>query len=302
MEKIVVQDLRKSYGQVQALQGVSFSIQEGEIFGLLGPNGAGKTTTVEIIEGLRKGDGGEVLIDGRPVRPGLDDELKQQIGVQLQETNFPDKIRVRELLNLYGGYYRLPLPVGDLQRSVGLEDKAGSYVEKLSGGQKRRLSLAVALVNDPQLVFLDEPTTGLDPQARRRLWDLIEEMKVGGRTVLLTTHYIEEAEFLCDQVGIIDLGRLIALDSPQNLIRDSGLESAVTLNYESDLNLDALKTLEGIEALTDLHQGKIRVRTKDVNSLLKQLFEQFANLSIDRLERPDLEDVFLVLTGRELRE
>jgi len=302
MSKIVIRDLRKSYGPVQALKGLSFSIEEGEIFGLLGPNGAGKTTTVEIIEGLRKPDSGEVLIDSRPVKPGLDDELKQKMGVQLQEAHFPDKIKVWELLDLYGSYYRRALPVGELLELVGLEGKAKSYIEKLSGGQRRRLSLAVALVNDPELVFLDEPTTGLDPQARRRLWGLIGGMKAQGRTVVLTTHYIEEAEALCDRVGIIDLGELIALDTPESLIKNSGLESAVTLSCDGGIDLALLQAMEGVRALKEQDERRVRVEVADVNRFLRELFRKFEDVTIERLERPNLEDVFLALTGKELRE
>lgn len=302
MDKIVVRELWKNYGEVQALKGVSFAIAEGEIFGLLGPNGAGKTTTVEIIEGLREPDGGEVLIDGRPVRPGLNGELKERMGVQLQEAQFYDKIRVWELLDLFGSYHRRALPVRELLELVGLEDKARSYVEKLSGGQKRRLSLAVALVNDPELVFLDEPTTGLDPQARRRLWELIKRMKAQNRTVLLTTHYIEEAESLCDRVGIIDLGELIALDTPQSLIQGSGLENAVTLIHDGQLDLEALRSTAAVQALKVEGERRVRVQTADVNLFLKELFTRFDHVSIERLERPNLEDVFLALTGKELRE
>jgi ABC-2 type transport system ATP-binding protein len=301
-EKVVVRELWKSYGQVQALKGISFSIAEGEIFGLLGPNGAGKTTTVEIIEGLRRPDKGEVLIDGQLVKPGLSPELKQRIGVQLQEAQFYDKIRVWELLDLFGSYHRRALPVKELLELVGLEDKARSYVEQLSGGQKRRLSLAAALVNDPELIFLDEPTTGLDPQARRRLWELIAQMKAQRRTVLLTTHYIEEAEFLCDRVGIIDLGELIALGTPEDLIRTSGLESAVTLSYAGELDLEGLKALPGVQAIKPLDRQRVRVETADVNLFLQELFQKFDDLTIERLERPNLEDVFLALTGKELRE
>ena len=305
MEKIVVHELRKSYGAVQALRGVSFTVREGEVFGLLGPNGAGKTTTVEIIEGLRKQDSGEVLIDGRRVRPGLDDELKRKLGVQLQEARFPDKLKVRELLGLYTSYYRRPsAAVGELLELVGLTEKAGSLIEKLSGGQKRRLSLAVALAGDPELVFLDEPTTGLDPQGRRQLWELIRAMKAQGRTVILTTHYIEEAEALCDRVGIIDLGELIALGPPQDLIEESGLESTVTLRYDHDgeLDLEALRGLPGVRALKEQDEGRLRVETTDVDRFLRELFRRFPEVEIERLQRPNLEDVFLALTGRELRE
>jgi ABC-2 type transport system ATP-binding protein len=302
MEKIIVRELRKSYGEVQALKGISFSIEEGEIFGLLGPNGAGKTTTIEIIEGLREQDRGEVLIDGYPVETGLDNGLKQRMGIQLQEAHFPDKIRVWELLDLYGSYYRRALPVKELLKLVGLEGKAKSFIEELSGGQKRRLSLAVALVNDPELVFLDEPTTGLDPQARRRLWELIREMKSQGRTVVLTTHYIEEAESLCDRVGIIDLGELIALDTPESLIKNSGLESAVMLSYDGELDLELLQTMGGVQALKEQDERRIRVEVADVNRFLRELFREFDNVTIERLERPNLEDVFLALTGKELRE
>ncbi|MCR4403863.1 MAG: ABC transporter ATP-binding protein [Candidatus Acetothermia bacterium] len=301
-EKVTARGLWKSYGEVRALKGISFSIEEGEIFGLLGPNGAGKTTAVEIIEGLRRADSGEVIIDGERVRPGLNPEMKQKMGVQLQEAQFYDKIKVWELLDLFGSYHRRALPVRELLELVGLEDKANSHVEKLSGGQKRRLSLAAALVNDPELVFLDEPTTGLDPQARRRLWDLIKEMKAQRRTVLLTTHYIEEAESLCDRVGIIDLGQMVALDTPENLIRNSGLESAVTLSYAGELDLDGLKALAAVRALKPSDRQRVRVESTDVNLFLRELFRRFDDVAIERLERPNLEDVFLALTGKELRE
>ena len=214
---IDVRGLRKSYGSTRAVSGISFSVEKGEIFGLLGPNGAGKTTTVEILEGLRAADGGSAIVAGVDVRADPAG-VKDRIGVQLQSSAFPEHYTAREMVELFGIFYERRVDARALLRAVGLEDRADQMAEKLSGGQKQRLSIAVALVNDPQVLFLDEPTTGLDPQARRNLWELVREIRSRGTTVVLTTHYMDEAEVLCDRVAIMDAGRILQLDSPRALI------------------------------------------------------------------------------------
>ncbi len=214
---IEVRDLRKSYGSVGAVRGISFEVGRGEVFGLLGPNGAGKTTTVEILEGLRSADGGTAVVAGVDVRRDPSG-VKDRIGVQLQSSAFPEHFTAKEMVELFAVFYRRRVDALALLRAVGLEDRAGQMAEKLSGGQRQRLSIAVAMVNDPQVLFLDEPTTGLDPQARRNLWDLVREIKARGTTVLLTTHYMDEAEVLCDRVAIMDGGRILELDTPRALI------------------------------------------------------------------------------------
>jgi ABC-2 type transport system ATP-binding protein len=222
---VEVTNLTKRYDDLVAVNDVSFNIEKGEIFGLLGPNGAGKTTTVEMIEGLRQSDDGAIRVCGLDVSKRLD-RVKEIIGVQLQSTTIYDKIRVGEAIDLFGSYYQKTLPTTEVLDKVSLSDKKDSFVEALSGGQKQRLAIALAMVNDPEILFLDEPTTGLDPQARRNVWDIIEGLKEKGKTIVLTTHYMEEAERLCDRVGIMDMGRIIALDTPKDLIAKQNLESA----------------------------------------------------------------------------
>ena len=214
---ISVRDLVKRYGDLEAVRGISFEVQEGEIFGLLGPNGAGKTTTVEILEGLRNADGGSAVVAGIDVvhQPQA---VKDRIGVQLQSSAFPENFTAREVIDLFALFYSRTVDAMAILRSVDLADKAKSMPDKMSGGQRQRLSIAVATVNEPRVLFLDEPTTGLDPQARRNLWDLIRSIRDRGTTVLLTTHYLDEAEVLCDRVAIMDGGRIIALDSPRALV------------------------------------------------------------------------------------
>ena len=214
---VSVRDLRKSYGQIKAVDGVSFDVEEREVFGLLGPNGAGKTTTVEILEGLRSADDGTAMVAGVDVRKDPNG-VKERIGVQLQESAFPENFLAREIVDLFALFYGKRVDAMALLRSVGLEDKAKQKQEKLSGGQRQRLSIAVALVNEPRVLFLDEPTTGLDPQARRNLWELVRAIRARGTTVFLTTHYLDEAEALCDRVAIMDGGHIVALDSPPALI------------------------------------------------------------------------------------
>lgn len=217
--QIVVKGLRKKYGNKTVVKGVSFSVKKGEIFGILGPNGAGKTTTLEMIETMRPIDGGSATIDGIDVESSPE-KIKQIIGVQPQTPSFEEKTKLTELIEFFAASYGEKVHPRHFLRSVQLEDKANSYVENLSGGQKQRFSIAAALVHDPIVFFLDEPTTGLDPQARRNLWDMIKEIRSRGVTVVMTTHYMEEAEVLCDRVAIMDNGKIIALDTPKKLVKD----------------------------------------------------------------------------------
>ena len=234
---IEVRDLRKSYGDLEAVAGVSFSVAQGEVFGILGPNGAGKTTTVEILEGMRPPDGGAAFVNGIDVQRDPQ-RVKSVIGVQLQSSVFFDKLNLVEILKVFGSFYGRKVDAAALLEQVGLEDKAKSVFTKLSGGQKQRFSIAAALVNDPLVLFLDEPTTGLDPQARRHAWDLVKGFKSEGRTILLTTHYMDEAEELCDRIAIMDDGRIIALDAPDALI-DSLLERGFSKEHvERSANLE----------------------------------------------------------------
>jgi ABC-2 type transport system ATP-binding protein len=214
---VSVRDLRKSYGKIEAVRGVSFDVAEGEVFGLLGPNGAGKTTTVEILEGLRKADAGTAIVDGIDVskHPA---KAKERVGVQLQQSSFPENFTARETVELFALCYDVKVDPAALLAQVDLADRAGQRQEKLSGGQRQRLSIAAALVNRPRVLFLDEPTTGLDPQARRNLWELVRKIRDAGTTVFLTTHYMDEAEVLCDRVAVMDAGRIIAMDAPAALI------------------------------------------------------------------------------------
>ncbi len=214
---VSVADLRKSYGKIEAVRGISFDVAEGEVFGLLGPNGAGKTTTVEILEGLRKADGGSAVVDGIDVskEPA---KAKERVGVQLQQSSFPENFTAKETVELFALCYDVKVDAKALLGQVDLADRAGQRQEKLSGGQRQRLSIAAALVNRPRVLFLDEPTTGLDPQARRNLWELVRRIRESGTTVFLTTHYMDEAEVLCDRVAVMDSGRIIAMDAPSALI------------------------------------------------------------------------------------
>jgi ABC-2 type transport system ATP-binding protein len=217
MPIVQVADLKKRYGDIEAVRGITFDVEQGEVFALLGPNGAGKTTTVEILEGLRVADSGSAMVAGVNVRKDPSG-VKERIGVQLQQSAFPENFLTQEIVELFALFYGRRVDARALLRAVGLEDRARQKQEKLSGGQRQRLSIAVAMVNEPQVLFLDEPTTGLDPQARRNLWDLVRAIRERGTTVFLTTHYLEEAEVLCDRVAIMDAGQIIAIDSPRALI------------------------------------------------------------------------------------
>jgi len=301
---IQVENLRKTYGDLIAVNDVSFGIAKGEVFGLLGPNGAGKTTTLEIMEGLRTADSGRVRIAGFEL-PRQIQKLKQIIGVQLQATSLYDRIKVDEVLDIFGSCYHTAIGVGDLLRLVSLEEKQKAYVKDLSGGQMQRLALALALVNDPELVFLDEPTTGLDPQARQNVWSIIERMKAEGRTVILTTHYMEEAERLADRVAIIDYGKIVALDTPAALIRLLDAGGKIECSISGPLVLDELQEDLEISKIKS-ENGRLSFNVKDTKQAvvaLMSLAEQ-AHVTIEDLHigRPNLEDVFLHLTGRRLRE
>jgi ABC-2 type transport system ATP-binding protein len=301
---IEVENLTKRYGDVQALRGVSFTVQEGEVFGLLGPNGAGKTSTVEILEGLRSSDGGRVSVCGLdPRRSG--DAFKQKIGAVLQATALPDKIRVEEALNLFGSFYHQHRNSESLLKRFGLEEKRRSFFSQLSGGQKQRLALAMSLVNEPSVVFLDEPTAGLDPQVRREIYDIVEELKKERKTILLTTHYIEEAERLCDRVAIVDQGLVVAQGTPRELKQDSAGTSRIEVRLARPEPDGALGTLEGVadcrfsDGIYILHSRKV---PQTIVSLVKHLEAEGNELASLEIATPTLEDVFLELTGRRLRD
>jgi ABC-2 type transport system ATP-binding protein len=301
---VIVRDLRKRYGQVEAASGVSFEIQEGEIFGLLGPNGAGKTTTVECIVGLREPDEGQIEICGIDARRRPQD-VKEKIGAALQTTALQDKISPREALRLFGALYRDRAEPQQLLDRFALAEKADAPFDSLSGGQRQRLALALAFVNKPELVFLDEPTAGLDPRSRRELHEEIARMKRDGHTVLLTTHYIEEAERLCDRVAIIDRGRIIATAAPRELIARSRATPSVTLVTTRPIDCDPLASLPGIQDLV-CDGVSVRFRSRHVASTLTELMRRLDTQGVELAElhllRATLEDVFLELTGTTLQD
>lgn len=304
---IEVKSLSKIYGDLKAVDSVSFQVKAGEIFGILGPNGAGKTTTLEMIEGLRRPDGGEVLIKGLPVWPNPGG-TKELIGVQLQTTALFDYLTVREMLALFGSFYRRVLTrekIDELLSSVSLTNKGKARVNELSGGQQQRLSISLALVNDPEVVFLDEPTTGLDPQARRRLWDVIEEINALGKTIVLTTHYMEEAEVLCDRIAIMDNGHVIEIDTPKNLVDGLGAETKITFQSNKELSLEDIKTATQASQISKpddhyvLYTKNVQTSIIGLLSMAEKLENAINNLSI---AGANLEDVFLHHTGKGLRE
>jgi ABC-2 type transport system ATP-binding protein len=303
---ISVRDLRKSYGPVHAVDGVSFEVEQGEFFGILGPNGAGKTTTLEIIEGLREPDGGEVVVLGKHPWP-RDPSLLPQIGVQLQASSFFELLTAREQLRTFASLYGVSADRADaMLEVVGLEDQAGTRTEKLSGGQAQRLSIACALVHNPELMFLDEPTGALDPQARRNLWDLLRKISAEGRTVVLTTHHMDEAEVLCNRVAIMDHGKILQIGPPAALIRQ--LDQPLRISVESGLlsagEARALAVADGdrmaaADAVTD-DGVSLTIATHDPKAVLAGLAERNALTGL-RVSGATLEDVFLELTGREYR-
>jgi ABC-2 type transport system ATP-binding protein len=301
---IEVNNLTKRYGDVEALRGVSFAVNEGEVFGLLGPNGAGKTSTVEILEGLRTPDSGSVSVCGLdPQTSGA--EFKYVIGAALQATALPDKMRVHEALDLFGSFYPKRRGTQELLGRFGLEEKRNAFYSQLSGGQKQRLALAMALVNDPRVVFLDEPTAGLDPQVRHEIYDIIEELKKGKRTVLITTHYIEEAERLFDMVAIVDHGKVIALGTPRELKQRSAAVTRITVRMAKPETNGELSKLEGVAECRSEADDYLLYSTRvprTIVALVKHLEEQNNELVSLEISTPTLEDIFLELTGRRLRD
>ncbi len=303
---VCVRGLRKAYSDVVAVDGLDLEVRQGECFGLLGPNGAGKTTTIEICEGLTAPDAGTVELLGLRWENDAA-ELRQRLGVQLQETQLSEKLTVEETLRLFHSFYRSGPPVSEVIAMVQLEEKRGSRVGGLSGGQKQRLALACALVGDPDLLFLDEPTTGLDPQARRQLWDLIERFKTEGRTIILTTHYMDEAERLCDRVAVMDHGKVIALGTPRELIASIVAEHMVEFAVEegvAPLDLALFEKLDGVRVARS-ENGGYELQVTELHRAVPALFGELARLRIPlaelRTHSATLEDVFVSLTGRHLR-
>ncbi|MCM2254245.1 MAG: ABC transporter ATP-binding protein [Vicinamibacteria bacterium] len=299
--------LVKRYGSVVAVDGLDLEVHLGECFGMLGPNGAGKTTTIEILEGLNAPDAGEVLVLGEQwLGDGL--ALRARLGIQLQETKYPEKLKVGETLALFRSFYPRGLSVDEALAIVALQEKAGAYVRNLSGGQRQRLSLACALVGDPELVFLDEPTTGLDPQSRRQAWEIVEDLKRRGRTILLTTHYMEEAARLCDRVAIVDRGKVIAIGSPRELIASLGAEHVVEFAVDAtdwapeDGALAALPSVLGVAREDGAWRLSVREVHRAVPALLAALAEHGHEPSQLNVHSATLEDVFVHLTGRTLRD
>jgi ABC-2 type transport system ATP-binding protein len=324
-----IRALKKAFADVQAVDGIDLEVAKGECFGLLGPNGAGKTTTIEICEGLTAADEGTVELLGLNWKTGAD-ELRQRIGIQLQETQFPDKMTVEETLRLFRSFYRSGITVDESIKLAQLEEKRKARVGGLSGGQKQRLAMATALVGDPELLFLDEPTTGLDPQARRHLWDLVEELKRAGRTIILTTHYIEEAEQLCDRVAIMDHGKVIALGTPNELIAKECSEDIVEFAVNSlapksegpgappfppkqsldgaprdVVDVEALKAIPGVQSHR-VDEGVHQLSVSELHTTVPRIFAaieaQGLHLSEFKTHSATLEDVFVRLTGRNLRD
>ena len=301
---LAVRGLRKAYGDVVAVDGIDLAARPGECFGLLGPNGAGKTTTIEICEGLLAPDAGSVEVLG--LRWETDAaQLRQRLGVQLQETQLAEKLTVEETVRLFRSFYHNGPSVGEVIGMVQLEEKSRARVGQLSGGQKQRLAMACAIVGDPDLLFLDEPTTGLDPQARRQLWERIEQFKTAGRTIILTTHYMDEAERLCDRVAIVDHGKVIALGSPRELVRSIGVDHVVEFAVAAQLDTSALETLEGVRSV-GAEDGLYRLQVTELHlavpALLAELDRRNIPLTELRTHSASLEDVFVMLTGRRLRD
>jgi ABC-2 type transport system ATP-binding protein len=308
---VSVRGLRKRYADVVAVDGLDLEIGTGECFGLLGPNGAGKTTTVEICEGLTAPDEGDVVVLGRTWESNEHD-LRERLGIQLQETQLAEKLTVAETVRLFRSFYSRRRSIDEVIGLVQLDEKRDGRVGKLSGGQKQRLALACAIVGDPELLFLDEPTTGLDPQSRRQIWELVEQFKSTGRSILLTTHYMDEAERLCDRVAIIDHGRVIALGAPRDLIESLGAEHVVEFvlaGAGDSLTEDELRRLDGVRAARrlggtsvggwELRAGELH---RTVPALLSELQRRNLHLAELRTHSATLEDVFVHLTGRQLRD
>jgi ABC-2 type transport system ATP-binding protein len=300
---IKVEDLVKRYEETTAVDGVSLDVPRGEVFGLLGPNGAGKTTSVECMLGLREPDRGQVTILGMD-HENSSPAIRARVGVQLQSTGLLPHLKVREQLALFASLFPASLPINEVIELVGLTEKAGVATSALSGGQKQRLAVALALINDPELIFLDEPTTGLDPQARRALWEIILDLKERGKSILLTTHYMEEAEYLCDRVAILDYGKIIEIGRPGELIGRHFEATAIEFTDPGHLLYSSLESLEGIQQILR-ENGQVTLYSINVAHTLTQLFSlssvQALELDEMTIRQATLEDVFLKLTGRRIR-
>jgi len=301
---VEVKHLKKRYDDFWAVDDVSFSVERGEIFGLLGPNGAGKTTTIEMLVGLRKPDAGTALIAGYDVQKESE-QIKREIGIQLQSTSLFELLTVNETVEMYASFYPHHLPLQPLLEEMLLTEKQDSLVKELSGGQKQRLAIALAMVHDPQVIFLDEPTTGLDPQARRTLWDIVLNLKSKGKTILLSTHYMDEAYVLADRIGIMDRGQLIALDTPKNLIQSINSESAIEFKTEDTYAEQTFAKIKGVEKVVT-NQQYVTLYTNQLQETLIDFLqfasEQAIHFTSLQTRTATLEDVFLHLTGRGLRE
>jgi ABC-2 type transport system ATP-binding protein len=305
MPAIEVQQLVKTYGELRAVDGISFSVDQGEVFGFLGPNGAGKTTTIEMLEGYRRPDSGLVSVLGLDPRND-GHELKEFVGILLQSTSLYPDLTVAELVSMFEGYYRHTARPGTLLQAMGLGEKRGARYRELSGGQQQRLALVLTFINDPRLLFLDEPTAGLDPQSRQAVWEWIVQARLDGKTVFLTTHHIEEAQELCDRVAIIDHGKIIALDTPRRLMADLGLEQKVAFLTEDAVDLARLTSIPGVWAAVSRREGEYLLHAEDPQLALAGLMELASEAGFRprdlRVEGASLEDVFISLTGGRMRE
>lgn len=300
-----VRDLHKEYKgrgkltekiRVKAVNGVSFTIKQGRCFGLLGPNGAGKSTTIEMMEGIKPPSSGTILFQGQPIG----DEFKQRSGIQFQSTALPDYLKVGEAIQMFASFYRSSANIDELAELCNLKEYWNRDSGQLSGGQKQRMLLAIALVNDPEVVFLDEPTTGLDPQARRNFWDLIQSIKKRGKTVILSTHYMEEAYTLCDEIVIMDRGKVIAQGEPDQLLKQ--YFDTMTLEIPSADFLAKIPSVDGMNWPTVDRQGHVEIQTRDVNAALKFLIDRGVHLERLKIRSRTLEDLFIELTGKEIRD
>jgi len=311
MKIIEVKNLTKKFkrpdgkGELIAVNDISFDVEKGEIIGLLGPNGAGKTTTLEIIEGLQQPTSGETLVNGISTQKELH-KVKNLIGIQLQSSAYYEYLKLGEILELFGSFYDKALPVDELLDIVNLKDKKKALIKQLSGGQQQRFSICAALVNDPEIVFLDEPTTGLDPQARRAMWEFIKEINKKGKTIIITTHYMEEAEYLCHRVGIMDKGKIIAKDTPKDLIRNLKSSASIKFSVYEKFDIESLKKVEGVLAANHVENKQLVLQVTKSNEMLPHLYKwaEQNKIFLHDLEvtSADLEDVFLELTGKKLRE
>jgi len=303
-EIIQVQNLVKKYGDFTAVNGIEFSVQKGEVFGLLGPNGAGKSTTLEMLVGLRKPDAGTAIVGGFNIQSELK-KVKEVIGVQLQSTTLFELLTVTEILKMYASFYPKNVDIPELIEDMQLTDKAKSRIKGLSGGQKQRLAIALALVHDPWILFLDEPTTGLDPQARRTLWDIVLRLKERGKTVVLTTHYMDEAHVLCDRIAIMDQGQLIALDTPSLLVKRLQSDSAVEFRFHNLEEQVFFEQLNGVKQVGKQNDTYV-LYTDDIQTTLTALIHYAAEKELELMDlqtrTATLEDVFIHMTGRRLRE